>query len=263
MRKVLLITLSLICSVSAHAAINAQFSFEERVPSFVRANGRGVVNLASEKYKDGKTSLKFEWNGPVQLMFTNSADMEASMKVDGGGMILWVYNTTPFSEPLLFKFHDWNGGVICQFNFNMNFTGDCFVIFSTIAYAVSSVLMKRYSKYEDPVVISGYQFFMGGIVMIIAGLSLGGVMFVPDITAFLVLTYLAILSAVAYALWGVLLKHNPVSKVTIYSFSIPVFGVLLSNIMLTEQSNVEPINLIITLILICTGIILLNYNKKQ
>lgn len=123
MRKVLLITFGLICLVSAHAAINAQFGFEERVPSFVRANGRGVVSLASEKYKDGKSSLKFEWNGPVQLMFTNSADMEASMKVDGGGMILWVYNTTPFSEPLLFKFHDWNGGVICQFNFNMNFIG--------------------------------------------------------------------------------------------------------------------------------------------
>lgn len=147
-------------------------------------------------------------------------------------------------------------------DFNMNFTGDCFVIFSTIAYAVSSVLMKKYSKYEDPVVISGYQFFIGGIVMIIAGLSLGGTMYVPDVTAFLVLTYLAILSAVAYALWGVLLKHNPVSKVTIYSFSIPVFGVLLSNIMLAEQSNVEPLNLIVTLILICSGIILLNYNKK-
>ena len=145
---------------------------------------------------------------------------------------------------------------------NMNFTGDCFVIFSTIAYAVSSVLMKRYSSYEDPVVISGYQFFMGGIVMIITGICFGGVMFVPSITAFLVLTYLAVLSAVAYALWGVLLKHNPVSKVTIYSFSIPVFGVLLSNMMLSEQSNVEPLNLLFTLILICTGIIILNYNKK-
>lgn len=145
---------------------------------------------------------------------------------------------------------------------NMNFTGDCFVIFSTIAYAVSSVLMKRYSSYEDPVVISGYQFFMGGIVMIITGICFGGVMFVPSITAFLVLTYLAMLSAVAYALWGVLLKHNPVSKVTIYSFSIPVFGVLLSNLMLSEQSNVQPLNLLFTLILICTGIIILNYNKK-
>ena len=123
MRKLLLITIGLVCSMAVHAAINSQFGFEERVPSFVRANGRGTVSLSGEKYKDGKTSLKFEWNGPVQLMLTNSADMEASMKVDGGGMILWVYNTNPFAEPLLFRFHDWNGGVICQFNFNMDFTG--------------------------------------------------------------------------------------------------------------------------------------------
>ena len=78
MRKLLLITVSFICSVAAHAAINSQFGFEDRVPSFVRANGRGSVLLSGDKYKDGKTSLKFEWNGPVQLMFTNSADMEAS-----------------------------------------------------------------------------------------------------------------------------------------------------------------------------------------
>ena len=123
MRKLLLITIGFVFSMAAHAAINSQFGFEDRVPSFVRANGRGTVSLSGEKYKDGKTSIKFEWNGPVQLMLTNSADMEASMKVDGGGIILWIYNTKPFAEPLLFRFHDWNGGVICQFNFNMDFTG--------------------------------------------------------------------------------------------------------------------------------------------
>ncbi len=148
-------------------------------------------------------------------------------------------------------------------DFNMNFTGDCFVIFSTIAYAVSSVLMKKYSNDEDPVVISGYQFFMGGIVMIIVGALCGGNIVISGFKAFAVLTYLAFLSAVAYALWGVLLKHNPVSKVTIYSFCIPVFGVLLSNLLLSEQSNVSPLNLIVTLILICTGIIILNYKKEN
>lgn len=144
---------------------------------------------------------------------------------------------------------------------NMNFTGDCFVIFSSIAYAVSSVLIKKYSKYEDPVVISGYQFFAGGLVMVAAGLAFGGHIEITSLKAFGVLTYLSFLSAVAYALWGVLLKHNPVSKVTIYSFCIPVFGVLLSNIMLTEQTNVSPVNLVVTLVLICVGIIMLNYKK--
>lgn len=146
-------------------------------------------------------------------------------------------------------------------DFTMNFTGDCFVLFSTLAYAMSSVLIKRYSQYEDPVVISGYQFVMGGIVMIITGLIMGGVVAFESAKAVAVLGYLSLLSAVAYALWGILLKHNPVSKVTIFSFTIPIFGVLLSNLLLTEASNVSPINLVITLVLVCTGVIMLNYKK--
>ena len=77
------------------------------------------------------------------------------------------------------------------------------------------------------------------------------------------LAYLSALSAVAYSLWGVLLKHNPVSKVSIYSFMIPVFGVLLSNLLLAEKSNVPIINLIITMVLVSTGIIMLNYKKEN
>lgn len=147
-------------------------------------------------------------------------------------------------------------------DFNMNFTGDGFVIFSAIAYAVSSVLIKIYSKYEDPVILSGYQFILGGLVMVLIGLLSGGIIVIDSLKAARVLIYLAFLSAIAYSLWGILLKHNPVSKVSIYSFMIPVFGVLLSSLMLTEQSNVSPINIIITLILVSTGIIMLNYKKE-
>lgn len=142
---------------------------------------------------------------------------------------------------------------------NMNFTGDAFVLFSTVAYAISSVLMRKFSTEEDPVAISGYQFIMGGAVMIVLGVILGGGVAVTTLKAGAVLLYLAFLSAVAYALWGVLLKHNPVSKVTIHSFMIPVFGVLLSELMLSEQSGVSAVNLVIALVLVCAGVTVLNY----
>lgn len=145
---------------------------------------------------------------------------------------------------------------------NVNW-GDAFVLFSTVAYAISSVLMKRYSNDEDPVVISGYQFIMGGSVMIIAGLIGGGKIQISSTEAFAVMTYLSFLSAIAYALWGVLLKHNPVSKVTVFSFMIPVFGVLLTELMLTEASGVSYVNLLVALVLICTGITVLNFKKEQ
>jgi len=144
----------------------------------------------------------------------------------------------------------------------INFFGDGFVLFSTISYAVSSSLMKRYSKYEDPVILSGYQFALGGIIMILFGIITGGTVCISSLSGVSVLVYLSLLSAVAYALWGVLLKFNPVSKVTIYSFMIPVFGVLLSKLLLTESSQVSMINLLITLLLVSTGIIMLNYKKE-
>jgi len=148
-------------------------------------------------------------------------------------------------------------------SFDLNFFGDGFVLLSNLAYGVSGALMKKYSVREDPVVISGYQFVFGGLVMIIVGVATGGVIAITSIKALSVLLYLSLLSAVAYSLWGVLLKYNPVSRVSIYSFMTPVFGVLLSNLMLTEKSNVSPVNLILALILICSGITILNYRKEK
>ena len=151
---------------------------------------------------------------------------------------------------------------ISGLDLTMNFTGDCFVLFSAMSAAFSSVLIKRFSKSEDPVTISGYQFILGGIVMIVIGLAFGGRVTLGGANALLVLLYLALLSALAYSLWGILLKYNSVSKVTIYNFMTPVFGVLLSKALLSEQSNVDPINLVVTLLLICGGIIMLNYKKE-
>ena len=145
---------------------------------------------------------------------------------------------------------------------NLNI-GDGCVLLSNFAYGISGALMKKYSGKEDPVVISGYQFIMGGSVMILVGLLAGGVITVNSAEAFGVMLYLSLLSAVAYSLWGVLLKFNPVSKVSIYSFMTPVFGVLLSNVMLTEKSTVSPLNLISALILICGGIFILNYQRQK
>ena len=147
--------------------------------------------------------------------------------------------------------------------FTMNFFGDAFVLFSTISLSFSSVLMKRFSKHEDPVTLSGYQFIVGGIFMTAVGFVFGGKIVFNSLVGILVLIYLALVSAVAYAVWGMLLKFNPVSKVTIFSFTTPIFGTLLSLIMLTESSGVEPLNLILTLILVSTGIFLLNYQKTK
>jgi drug/metabolite transporter (DMT)-like permease len=146
--------------------------------------------------------------------------------------------------------------------FEMNLLGDTFVLFSAVSLAISSVLMKRFSKFEDPVVLSGYQFILGGAVMTAVGLLSGGYVAFPSTKSVLVMLYLSLLSAVAYALWGMLLKFNPVSKVTIFSFSTPIMGVLLSSLLLEEESLVTWPILLLTLLFISGGIFLLNYERK-
>ena len=52
--------------------------------------------------------------------------------------------------------------------------GEGFILLSTVSYAFSSVYLKRFSKTENPVMLSGYQFVLGGIIMSVCGLLAGG-----------------------------------------------------------------------------------------
>lgn len=144
---------------------------------------------------------------------------------------------------------------------DITLTGDGFIFISIIAYSLSSVLMKRYSKDTDTVMLSGYQFLFGGIVMIAGGAAFGGrigenVNIGFDSIAMLL--YLAFISACAYTIWGILLKYNPVSKIAVFGFMNPVCGVLLSAVLLGETKQAFRIEAIIALILICAGIYIVN-----
>jgi drug/metabolite transporter (DMT)-like permease len=140
---------------------------------------------------------------------------------------------------------------------SFNLTGDGFILISTIAYAFSSVMIKHFSSEDNPVLLSGYQFMVGGLVLIVTGFALGGRITPPSISALLMLFYLAFISAAAYTIWGILLKYNPVSKVTVFGFSNPMFGFILSALFLKETKEMG-IRFILALILVCMGIIIVN-----
>ena len=136
--------------------------------------------------------------------------------------------------------------------------GEGFVFLAMLGYALSSVLLKRYGNREDPVALSGYQFLLGGLVLAGIGLGLGGHLTVPSLPALGMLLYLAFVSAAAYSVWALLLKYNPVSRVTIIGFTNPVFGVLLSAVLLGESEQAfRPISLA-ALLLVCVGIWIVN-----
>ncbi|MGN0617749.1 MAG: DMT family transporter [Ruminiclostridium sp.] len=144
----------------------------------------------------------------------------------------------------------------------ISFMGDGFVFISIVAYSVSSVLIKRFSASENPVMLSGWQFLLGGAVMIVAGAIAGGSVGSVTAEGLLMLLYLAFISACAYSLWALLLKHNPVSKIAVFGFMNPVFGVLLSAFLLGETEQAFRLEAVIALLLIAAGIFIVNKKSE-
>ncbi|MDE5729013.1 MAG: DMT family transporter, partial [Clostridia bacterium] len=123
--------------------------------------------------------------------------------------------------------------------------------------------------HEDTTALCGYQFLLGGIVLVIVGLAGGGQ--IPAITvggAFMLL-YLAFLSACAFTLQGFLLRYNPVSKIAVYKSTNPLFGAVFSAIILGESEQLLNWFALLAIALVCAGIFVINkfgemkFKKKQ
>ena len=150
-------------------------------------------------------------------------------------------------------------GVEVSMDFSLS--GEGFIFFAATAYAISSALIKKYSVTSNTIMLSGYQFLFGGIVMSVIGMLFGGHIGVVNVEQFGMLAYLAMISAVAYSLWTILLKYNSVSKVSVYGFMNPVWGVILSTLLLDEGKGVFSISSFVALVLVCVGIVVVNLNK--
>ena len=148
-------------------------------------------------------------------------------------------------------------------NFQMSLSGEGAIFLSTVAYAFSSVFLKRYSAKHNPVMLSGYQFIFGGIILSAAGFAMGGRLSTVSTEGVLMLIYLALVSAVAYSLWGMLLKYNPISRVAVFGFMNPVFGVILSAWLLREGAQALGLISLVSLVLVCAGIYIVNSRERS
>ena len=142
-------------------------------------------------------------------------------------------------------------------------TGEGFILISQVAYGISTILINIYSKKVSPVVLSGTQFTMGGVVLILIVIGMGG--HFGNITAVgvVIIFYLAMVSAVAYTLWSVLLAWNDVSKVAIFGFVNPLCSVILSALILGEVKQAFNTGSLVALLLVCAGIYIVNCKAKQ
>lgn len=147
-------------------------------------------------------------------------------------------------------------------DFSFKFTGEGYILISTFAYGISAALIKEYSKKDNTVMLSGYQFLCGGIILTLCGRLMAGKFSINGAGAVAMLLYLAFVSAAAYTIWGILLKYNPLSKVAVFGFMNPVFGVILSMLLLSEDS-VPVIVSVMALLLVSCGIVIVNGRGKK
>lgn len=139
----------------------------------------------------------------------------------------------------------------------VKFTGEGFMLLSALGQGLGAGISRKITPGRDPMVITGWQLTFGGLVLLALGLLGGGAgRITVAAEGLLLLGYLALLSATAFTVWTMLLKYHPVGKVTVYMFLIPVFGSLLSAIIL--QENVFTIRNLCALILVCAGIMTVN-----
>lgn len=139
--------------------------------------------------------------------------------------------------------------------------GEGMVLLCAFAYGTSSVTLKMISDKEPPTTITAYQLLFGGAVLILTGLAAGGSIHGFAVKPMLLLIYMALLSTIAFTLWAEMIKYNPVGKVAIFGFSIPVFGVALSALFLKE--NIWTLQNLAALILVSVGILIVNLKGKD
>lgn len=140
---------------------------------------------------------------------------------------------------------------------HISFLGEGMILISAVSSAFSSSFIKKFSKDTDVVMLSGYQFFSGGFVMAVLGYAMGGRLQSVSYSAWILLLYMGFISAAAYTLWSILLKYNDVSKISVYKFMNPIFGVFLSYILLGERNQMGW-QTVLALALVCIGIYVVN-----
>ena len=153
------------------------------------------------------------------------------------------------------------GGQALMSGGKVTLAGEGAMLAADFFYAASGCLIKIFSRDENPVTLSGYQFLLGGMVLFVIGSLMGGCLVFYRTQCALNLIYMGFISAGAYTLWGVLLKYNPVSRVSILGFINPVMGVLLSALFLGEGREAFSLNGLLALLLVSAGIIIVNKSK--
>lgn len=146
-----------------------------------------------------------------------------------------------------------------QFSFSAD--GELLVMLASIAASAGFIMGKKISKNQNAAAVSSIQQTIGGLILIAVGLIGGGRFTKFELQALVIIALLVLSAAVANTLWSVLLKHNPISCISVYKFATPMFGMIFSALLLGE--DIFKWNKIISVIAVGIGIFIVNFRERK
>ena len=142
----------------------------------------------------------------------------------------------------------------------ISFKGEGLIVVGALAFVIGSMISKKVTQFENPNTVAMYNLLIGGVMLVVIGLLCGGAFTQISLSGIIGLLYLSLISIGAYSIWTMLLTYNPVSKISIYNFIIPITATILSAIFLKE--DIFKIEYLISLVCVCAGIVIVNKSKK-
>lgn len=128
---------------------------------------------------------------------------------------------------------------------NQQLIGIIILVFANIASGIGNVFVARQKGKLSPVVLSSWQMSLGGLTIFIISLFIEPFTgFIHPLPYYISLAWLSFLSATAFTIWFFLLQRPGVlvSDLNIWKFIIPIFGAILSWILIpNEKPEIIPI----------------------
>ncbi len=130
------------------------------------------------------------------------------------------------------------------------------MLLASLSFTLAGAWNKSITHKVDSFAVTTINLGLGGLVLLLMGLALGGSLHPESTAAVPVLLYLAFVSGAGYVLWALLVKNNPLSRISIFCLLIPVVNVLLSAVLNGE--TLFELQYFVALIFMCVGIWLVN-----
>jgi drug/metabolite transporter (DMT)-like permease len=122
---------------------------------------------------------------------------------------------------------------------NLIFIGIVMLFLTNINAGFTNVIIARDAKHIPPLVLSSTSLIIGGVLLFLVSLPVEGFAFeIPPLNYYLSIIWLSFLSAAAYSIWNLLLQRQgvKVSALNFWKFIIPVFGAILSWLLIPDES---------------------------